>query len=229
MNDKQLVAKHAADLVEDGMLIGLGTGSTADYFIEELARRRVSENLNITTIASSTASSIKAQQLSLPQLSINEISKLDLYVDGADEVETRNLTLLKGRGADLVKEKLLATAADKFWVLIDQSKLVDYIGQKFAIPIEVMPFAWSLVKKQLEKLEGVGDLRQSSSDNTFLLSSHGSLIADIKFKSDIPVDTLDKALKQIPGIVEHGIFYGLTTTVFIGEEGKLQELQVKHS
>ena len=129
MNDKELVAYQAARLVEDGMLVGLGTGSTANYFIEELARRKSEEGLEVSTVSSSVISAIKAQSLGLPLVAMEHVSRLDLYVDGADEV-TPDMTLLKGRGSDLVREKLLARAADRFLVLVDQSKLVERLKKE---------------------------------------------------------------------------------------------------
>ena len=145
MNDKQCVAEHAASLVKDGMTVGLGTGSTANYFIDALAGRCAAEGLQIQVVASSVVSSIKAEQAGLRQVALEQISRLELYVDGANEV-TPDMTLLKGRGADLVREKLLAKAADVFWVLIDAGKRVQYIGQNYPIPLEVMPFAWRMVQ-----------------------------------------------------------------------------------
>src|SRR3990167_4888420 len=125
MNDKQLVALQAAKYVKDGMLVGLGTGSTANFFIEELARLARNEGLRFTTVASSTISAQKAQSLQLPIVALEHINCIDLYVDGADEI-TPDKTLLKGRGSDLVKEKLLATAASQFVVVADASKLVSH-------------------------------------------------------------------------------------------------------
>lgn len=222
MNDKELVAKHAAKQVTDKMLVGLGTGSTANYFIAELARRSREEGLKVTTVASSGVSALKAQQLGLAVLDFEQVNHIDLYVDGADEVSPE-LTLLKGQGADLVREKLLATASEQFLVLVEANKLVERIGRHFAIPIEVMPFAWQLVKKQLEAIGGHGNLRQNADNNGFATSSHGSLIADVSF--DLPIDakTLNDTLNSIPGIVEHGIFYALATTVLIGVNGQVQE------
>lgn len=222
MNDKERVAKYAADQISDGMLVGLGTGSTANCFIAELARRSSEESLKITTVASSVISAIKAQQLGLPVLSLEQVSQLDVYVDGADEVAP-DLTLLKGQGADLVREKLLATASAQFWVLVENNKLVERIGQNFAIPIEVMPFAWQMVKKQLEKLGGCGDLRQNAAKNGVAVSSHGSLILDLSFAAQLDAATLNALLNNIPGLVEHGIFYNLATHVFIGINGEIQQ------
>lgn len=222
MNDKELIAKHAADQVADGMLVGLGTGSTANCFIEELAHRSREQGLKVTAVSSSIASAIKAQQLGLPVLGFDQVSHIDLYVDGADEVSPE-LALLKGQGADLVREKLLATASKQFLVLVESNKLVERIGQHFAIPIEVMPFAWQLVKKQLEAKGGRGDLRQNANKNGFAISSYGSLLLDMSFDAHIDAETLNDTLNSIPGIVEHGIFYALATTVLIGVNGQVQE------
>ena len=224
MNDKELVAQQAAEYVTGGMLVGLGTGSTANYFIEELARRSREQGLKVATVASSVVSALKAQQLGLTVLGIEQVSHLDLYVDGADEV-TPDLILLKGQGADLVREKLLATASQQFIVLVESSKLVEHIGQQYAVPIEVMPFAWQLVKKQLEAIGGNGDLRQNADKNGCALSSQGSLIADVSFDRSIDAKKLNEALNGIPGIVEHGIFYALATLVLVGVNGQVQQLQ----
>jgi len=224
MNDKERIAQHAANQVADGMLVGLGTGSTANCFIEELAQRSREQGLKVTTVSSSIVSAIKAQQLGLPVLGFDQVSHIDLYVDGADEVSPE-LTLLKGQGADLVREKLLATASKQFLVLVESNKLVERIGQHFAIPIEVMPFAWQLVKKQLEAIGGQGDLRQNANKNGYAISSHGSLILDMRFAEHIDAEALNETLNSIPGIVEHGIFYALATTVLIGVNGQVQERQ----
>lgn len=222
MNEKELVAKYAAQYVKDGMLVGLGTGSTANYFIEELARRRTEEGLNITGVSSSLVSAIKAQALGLPLVAMEHLSRIDLYVDGADEV-TPDMTLLKGRGYDLVKEKLLAKASDQFIVVIDQSKLVSRIGEKFAIPIEVIPFAWQLAMHSLEKLGGRGELRQNANKDAPALTSHGSLVLDMVFDATMSSQALNEALNNTPGVVEHGIFRGLTSAIFIAADGKVEE------
>jgi ribose 5-phosphate isomerase A len=221
MNDKQLTAHHAADRVESGMVVGLGTGSTANYFIEELARRHA-EGLDVVAVASSVVSTIKAQSLGLPLRALEHLAQIDLYVDGADEV-TPDLTLLKGRGADLVREKLLAQAARQFIVLVDRSKLVSRIGERYAIPIEVMPFAWALVQRQLEKIGGQGGLRPNAAGDGLAVTSHGSLVLDMRFGAELTAQDLDEVLNSIPGVVEHGIFFGLAHAVFIATDGQLEE------
>ena len=222
MNDKQLVALHAATYVKSGMLVGLGTGSTADYFIEELARLQCDEGLKITTVASSTVSAQKAQSLGLSIVALEHISNIDLYVDGADEV-TPEMTLLKGRGSDLVKEKLLAKAATQFIVVADESKLVNHIGQNFVIPIEVIPFAWKLTKKSLENSGAQGDLRPNAAKDGFWVTSHGSYVLDMKFDASVSAQNLNDLISNTPGVVEHGIFYSLTDIVLIAANGVISE------
>lgn len=226
MNDKQLVAIHAAKYVQADMLVGLGTGSTANYFIEELARRQREESLKITTIASSNISMIKAQSLGLRVIALQQVASIDLYIDGADEI-TPELTLLKGRGYDLVMEKLLAKAARQFLVVADKSKLVDSIGTHYAIPIEVMPFAWQAAKKSLEALGGRGDLRPNAAKDGLAITSHGSLVLDMTFEKTLAAPTLNQLLNNTPGVVEHGIFLGLSHAVFIADNGQVDEQWAK--
>lgn len=223
MNDKELVACQAANQVKDGMVIGLGTGSTANYFIQDLSRRCDEEGLKVLTVASSVVSAIKANELGLPLVSMEHLSKIDLYVDGADEVAP-DLTLLKGRGSDLVREKLLARASDQFLVLVDESKLVDRIGARFPIPVEVIPFAWKMVKSSLESLGGHGDLRQNASKDGLAVTSHGSLVLDMVFDPEFDSMILNDALNSTPGVVEHGIFRGLASAVLIGADGQVRTL-----
>lgn len=222
MNDKQLVAIHAAKQVQNDMLVGLGTGSTANFFIEELARRQKEENLKVTTVSSSNISMIKAQSLGLNVIALQQVNAIDLYVDGADEI-TPDLNLLKGRGYDLVMEKLLAKAAKQFFVVADKTKLVDRIGTNYAIPIEVMPFAWQAVKKSLEAIGGIGDLRPNVAKDGLSISSYGSLILDMAFDKNITEGELNQRLNNIPGVIEHGLFYQLASAVFIAHDGNIEE------
>lgn len=222
MNDKELVAYTAAMRVEDGMLVGLGTGSTANFFIEHLARRSREEGLRVTAVSSSVISAIKAQSLGLSLAAMEHIGRLDLYVDGADEV-TPDQTLLKGRGSDLVREKLLARAADRFLVLVDRSKLVERIGANYPIPVEVAPFAWQLVLHRLQALGGEGGLRPNASKDGLAVTSHGSLVLDMKFEPTLDGAALNDLLNATPGVVEHGIFHRLASSVLIAHEGQLEE------
>ncbi len=223
MNDKQLVAIQAASHVQDGMVVGLGTGSTANYFIEELARRHREEGLRITAAASSVASTIKAHEQGLPLVALEHLNKLDLYVDGADEVTT-NLALLKGRGYDLVREKLLARASERFIVLVDKSKLVGHLGEKFPIPIEVIPFAWQLVQASLQQLGIASSLRQNAAKDGWAITSHGSLVLELTLPKTFKSNELNQLLNDIPGIVEHGVFEELADAVFVADNGQVEEI-----
>ncbi len=225
MNDKSLVASFAAQQVKDGMLVGLGTGSTADCFIEALARRHLEEGLKVTTVASSPVSTLKAQELKLPLLVPDQIDRLDLYVDGADEVAP-DLTLLKGRGQDLVREKLLAASSDQFWVLIDHSKRVDHIGERFPIPVEVHPWAWRMVRTLLERAGGKAEPRLGTAG--VAITSAGGMVLDTVFDSSMDTSTLNGLLNSLPGILAHGIFHQLATSVLIGADGKVETLSPKH-
>jgi ribose 5-phosphate isomerase len=226
MNDKQQIALHAANKIENGMIVGLGTGSTANLFIEALAARVRNENLQITTVASSVISSIKAQAAGLALISMEQISQIDCYVDGADEISP-DLTLLKGRGADLVREKLLAKASKQFWVLADQSKFVSRIGERFPIPIEVMPFAWQLVKHRLASIGGESKLRYNTNNDGFIITSYGSLVLDTVFDADSDIGKLNLLLSDTPGIVEHGIFHNLASVVLTSQAGEIRATAAK--
>jgi ribose 5-phosphate isomerase A len=221
MNDKELVAIEAAKRVKNGMVVGLGTGSTANYFIEHLAKRQAEGGLNISTVASSTISAMKAESCGLKVVSIAQLKRIDLYVDGADEI-TPNLSLLKGRGQDLVMEKLLAKAADQFIVVADKSKLVSRIGEKFIIPIEVIPSAWQMVKHQLEKQGAQGDIRLNAGKDNVVISAHGSYVLDMQFPVKINDEALNNLLNNTPGIVEHGVFYGIASQVLIADNGIIE-------
>jgi ribose 5-phosphate isomerase A len=222
MNDKQIVAKHAAAQVLDGMLVGLGTGSTANYFIEELARRQAEEGLKLTAAPSSLASAVKAKALGLPLAALEHLDRLDLYVDGADEVAP-DLALLKGRGYDLVREKLLARAADRFVVVADASKRVGRIGERYPVPAEVLPFAWGMVKRRLENLGGKGGLRMNAAGDGPAITSQGNLVLDMAFGAEWDSWALDEALNATPGVVEHGIFQSLASAVLIAVDGEVRE------
>jgi ribose 5-phosphate isomerase A len=221
MNDKELVAIEAAKRVKNGMVVGLGTGSTANYFIEHLAKRQAEGGLNISTVASSTISAMKAESCGLKVVSIAQLKRIDLYVDGADEI-TPNLSLLKGRGQDLVMEKLLAKAADQFIVVADKSKLASRIGEKFIIPIEVIPSAWQMVKHQLEKQGAQGDIRLNAGKDNVVISAHGSYVLDMQFPVKINDEALNNLLNNTPGIVEHGVFYGIASQVLIADNGIIE-------
>ena len=228
MNDKQLVAIEAAQYVQNGMLVGLGTGSTANYFIEALAERQKNEGLSITSVASSTISARKAQSHGLAVVALENIAYLDIYVDGADEI-TPEYALLKGRGSDLVKEKLLANNASQFIVVADKSKYVRHIGEKFPIPIEVTPFAWQLALASLTAAGGHGDLRPNAAKDGFWITSHGSYVLDMQFNGLQDASALNALINNTPGVVEHGIFNALADVILVADQGVVTTIKTSGS
>jgi ribose 5-phosphate isomerase A len=221
MNDKELVAHQALQYVSENMIVGLGTGSTANYFINALAKRNKEENLKIRAVSSSVVSMIKAKEAGLPIIAMEQIKEIDLYIDGADEIAP-DLTLLKGRGYDLVREKLLARSAKKFIVIADESKLVKNIGDNFPIPSEVQPFAWELVKNILMK-KGTGDIRINAAKDGYAITSCGNFVLDFNYPEK-NTEELNALLSQTPGIVEHGIFFNMAHGALISSNGKVREI-----
>lgn len=221
MEDKEIIAIKALDYVTDNSVIGLGTGSTANFFIKHLANKIKNERLNIQVVASSTVSEIEAQRNKLNLIGIDTLETLDLYVDGADEI-TNDLNVLKGRGYDLVKEKILAQSANKFIIIADHSKRVNRIGENYPIPIEVLKSTWRLSKKILEKF-GQGSLRKNAAGDAYAISSAGNYIFDYSFE-DIPLRDLHEKILSTPGVIETGIFYAITDCALIVDNGHIEIL-----
>ena len=221
MEDKEIIAIKALDYVTDNSVIGLGTGSTANFFIKHLANKIKNERLNIQVVASSTVSEIEAQRNKLNLIGIDTLENLDLYVDGADEI-TNDLNVLKGRGYDLVKEKILAQSANKFIIIADHSKRVNRIGENYPIPIEVLKSTWRLSKKILDKF-GQGSLRKNAAGDAYAISSAGNYIFDYSF-DEIPLRDLHEKILTTPGVIETGIFYAITDCALIVDNGHIEVL-----
>ena len=221
MEDKEIIAIKALDYVTDNSVIGLGTGSTANFFIKHLANKIKNERLNIQVVASSTVSEIEAQRNKLNLIGIDTLETLDLYVDGADEI-TNDLNVLKGRGYDLVKEKILAQSANKFIIIADHSKRVNRIGENYPIPIEVLKSTWRLSKKILDKF-GQGSLRKNAAGDAYAISSAGNYIFDYSF-DEMPLRDLHEKILSTPGVIETGIFYAITDCALIIDNGHIEIL-----
>lgn len=226
MDDKQRVGLEAAKQVKDGMVVGLGTGSTATHFIRELARRIRDEKLSIQCVSSSLACSLLARAEGLTLLSADQAERIDLYVDGADEVSPEK-GLIKGRGAAMVGEKLLAEACASFLVIVDEGKLVKRLGAKFPVPVEIMPAAVRLVQPGIVALGGKPVLRLAPGGKDGpVVSDNGNLILDVTFPADPDWSALDSALNCLPGVVGHGLFlrYAKKSTVLVGHPGGVRVL-----
>ena len=222
MNDKELVAYAALDYIEDNSIIGLGTGSTANIFIKMLAGKISKESLNISVVASSVISQKKANDAGLKYISIDQVTSIDLYVDGADEI-TQNLEILKGRGFDLIREKLLAQMSKKFIVIGDNSKIVSKIGQNYFIPIEITPIAWKITKILIEKIAKKCIVRENMEKNAFAISSYGNFVLDCEFDYS-ELDTLAKEIANIPGVFEHGLFLNLASLAIVSNNGQVKKI-----
>ncbi|MBT3917749.1 MAG: ribose 5-phosphate isomerase A, partial [Nitrosomonadales bacterium] len=213
MNDKELVAYAALDYIKNNTIIGLGTGSTADIFINALAEKIRNESLNISVVASSVISQKKANDVGLKYISIDQVNEIDLYIDGADEI-TKNLEILKGRGFDLVREKLLAQISKKFIVIGDNSKIVSKIGQNHLIPIEITPIAWKITKRLIERIANKCTVRENMEKNAFAITSYGNFVLDCEF-SYTSLNELGREVANTPGVFEHGLFLNMAKLALV--------------
>jgi ribose 5-phosphate isomerase A len=214
---KQLVAKRAVEFVEDGMAVGLGTGTTATMFIRELALR-VQQGLTIRCVASSDASHDLGLSLGMDVTTLDQLPELDLYVDGADEVGP-GLALIKGGGGALLREKIVASAAKAFLVVVDSTKLVEHLG-KFPLPVEVIKMALPVVEPRLATLGLNPKQRQMKDGNGPYLTDEGNYILDCGCVVIDDPEVLAAEIRGIVGVVEHGLFLGMATLALVaGEDG----------
>jgi ribose 5-phosphate isomerase A len=218
-NTKQLAAERAVTYIQDGMIIGLGTGSTAAYAIKKIGARVAGENLQIRAIATSQRSEDLARELNIPIVSFEEIDRIDLTIDGADEVDEQ-LNLIKGGGGALLREKVVATNSKQLFIIVDETKLVKHLG-KFPLPVEVVPFALTVVRRQLEQLGCTASLRME--DGKPYVTDNSNYILDCSFgEINLPAQLHD-AIKSITGVVDNGLFIQLAKTVIAGyDDGSIQ-------
>ena len=215
---KKAVAQAAVDQIQNGMILGLGSGSTAALMIEALAMKiKSGEIKDVVGVTTSFQGEVLASGLGIPLKSLSSVSEIDLAIDGADEVDP-NFQLIKGGGACHVQEKLVAALASKFIVVVDSSKLVTKLNLDFKLPVEVLPSAWKQVQKTLEGFGGVGELRMAQKKAGPIVTDQGNLILDLTFKNGIDQpDLLESQINNIPGVLENGLFVNLTDEVLVGE------------
>jgi ribose 5-phosphate isomerase A len=195
------------------MIVGLGTGSTADHLIERLGER-VAEGLQIHGVPTSDRTADRARALGIPLLALDECPYLDVAIDGADQVDTR-ADLIKGLGGALYREKLVARAARDFIVIVDATKLVDRLGAPCPVPVEVNPDSWREVRTELRTLGADPTLRMA--DGRPYITDNGNLIVDALFDEIDRADHYERAINEIPGVVENGLFVGMASRVLIAE------------
>lgn len=215
---KQAVATAAVAQIQDGMVLGLGSGSTAALMIQELgAKLRQGELKDIVGVTTSFQGEVLAAELGIPLQSLNAVARIDLAIDGADEVDPA-MQLIKGGGACHVQEKLVACRADRFVVVVDASKLVDTLNLSFLLPVEVLPGAWRQVKGQLGEMGGDAQLRMAVRKAGPVVTDQGNLVLDVSFAGGIPDPLgLEKDINNLPGVLENGLFVNLTDQVLVGE------------
>jgi ribose 5-phosphate isomerase A len=214
---KQEVGKVAAQRVKSGSIVGLGTGSTTAYAIEYIGERLKNGELkDIKGIPTSFQASVLAKKFGIPLTSLDETDRIDLAIDGADEVDP-NKNLIKGGGAAHTREKIVDSLANEFIVVVDSSKMVDKLGSTFLLPVEVLPMAMTPVMRAIANLGGEPELRMGVKKAGPVITDQGNFVIDVKFASiDNPAE-LEKTLNNIPGVLENGLFVGVTDVVLIGE------------
>lgn len=212
---KRAVAYKAAELVGDGETIGLGSGTTLEFFYDALSERIRAEGLRIACVPTSYQARFAAHERGIPIIDPLEAQQIDLAVDGADEMDPHG-NLIKGGGAAHVLEKIVAAAARRFVVLVDESKQVARLGEKMAVPVEVLPPALPLALRRLAALGGRPALRAAGGKLGPVISDSGHPVVDVRFASIADPAALDQAINGIPGVVGHGLFIGMADRALIG-------------
>ena len=215
---KKAVAQAAVDQIQNGMILGLGSGSTAALMIEALAIKiKSGEIKDVVGVTTSFQGEVLASELGIPLKSLSSVSEIDLAIDGADEVDPK-FQLIKGGGACHVQEKLVAALAKKFIVVVDSTKLVEKLNLDFKLPVEVLPSAWKQVQKTLINLGGEANLRMAQKKAGPIVTDQGNLILDLTFRNGIDQpELLESQINNIPGVLENGLFVNLTDEVLVGK------------
>lgn len=214
---KQEVGKAAAARVKSDSIVGLGTGSTTAYAIEYLGKRlQQGEIKNIVGIPTSFQAEVLAKKYGIPLTTLDAVDRIDIAIDGADEVDPQK-NLIKGGGAAHTREKVVDSLAEEFIVVVDGNKLVDKLGSTFLLPVEVIPMAIAPVMRSLAKLGGKPELRMGIKKAGPVVTDQGNLVVDVKFEQiDNPAE-LEKTINNIPGVLENGLFVGVADVILIGE------------
>ncbi|HXF41435.1 MAG TPA: ribose-5-phosphate isomerase RpiA [Blastocatellia bacterium] len=220
---KKRAAEHAIDMVRDGNIVGLGTGSTAKFAIEGLGRL-VRGGLSIKGVPTSIATQKLAQEQAIPLIELNDVDRIDITIDGADEIDSA-FDMIKGGGGALTREKLVALSSKKRVILVDESKLVSKLGQSHLLPVEVLPFAWKMAQHALEKLGGTATLRMRNDQP--LITDNGNYILDCGFGAIENARHMESEIKLLPAVIECGLFIGIADTLVIGFEDRV-EVRKRH-
>ncbi|GBQ15516.1 ribose-5-phosphate isomerase RpiA [Swaminathania salitolerans] len=221
---KREAAIKAVSYVEDGMAVGLGTGSTAKFMIDALGERVRKEGLRIRAIPTSEASANQASALSIPITNFSDDPELDIAIDGADEVQAGSLFLIKGRGGALLREKIVAVSARRFVVIVDESKLVDDLGTHMPVPVEIIPWGWERVENLLCKTGARHCQPRRNDDGSLYQTDNHNIIIDCDYERIEDPRALADQIISITGVVDHGLFLDVTTEVLVAGTGGLRRL-----
>jgi ribose 5-phosphate isomerase A len=216
ISEKQRSAEAAVEYVKDGMIVGLGTGSTTEFAVKKLGEK-VRDGLAIRGIPTSDITKKQAEEEGIPLIDFSETIYIDLTIDGADEIDA-DLNMIKGGGAALLREKIVASASREVIIIVSSEKFVHQLGS-FPLPVEVIPFGWQVIFKQLETLGGSPDLRLKQGQA--LRTDQGNYIIDCRFSQIIDAVHLEQLLNMIPGVVENGLFTGLCSRMIMADGDKI--------
>ncbi|DAC73143.1 MAG TPA: ribose 5-phosphate isomerase A [Thermoplasmata archaeon] len=218
---KKQAAEKAVQYIEDGMVIGLGTGSTVEFAVKKIGEM-VKGGLKITGIPTSLKTKRLATELKIPLIDLDDHTTIDITIDGADEVDS-NLNLIKGGGGALTREKIIAFHSKKVIIIVDETKIVKGLGCDSFLPVEVTKFGWSATKKALEGLGCTGELRKIM-DEAFITDNQNYII-DCDFGKITDAEALEKEINNIPGVLENGLFIGLADEVIVGSKQGMMTLE----
>lgn len=220
---KKRVALEAVKHIQDDFIVGLGSGSTAAYVIQQIGEKIRLESLRILGVPTSHQAMMLAVHCGVPLTTLNEYPQLDLAIDGADQID-RDLNLIKGGGGALTREKIVASAAKQFVIVADETKLVERLGTNHTVPIEVLPFALPTVMVKLRELKGKPVLREGGGKVGPLVTDNGNFVVDVDFGPVDDVKELDLQLKLISGVIETGLFVGMADVVYLGKPDGVEKL-----
>jgi ribose 5-phosphate isomerase A len=220
---KKKAALESVALVQGNDVVGLGTGSTTRYMVEELGRRIREEGLNITGVPTSIQTSRLAQKVGIPLTNLDVHPRLDIAIDGADQVDPL-LNLIKGMGGALTREKIVDSAAERLVIIVDESKLAEKLGEDQVVPVEVIPLGLTPVITRLEKLGGTVVTRRTGGAD-YYITDNGNYIVDVDFGVIADPARLEREIKLIPGVVENGLFIDMTEVVYVGSEREVKTIK----
>jgi ribose 5-phosphate isomerase A len=218
---KRAAAEAAVDLVKEGNVLGLGTGSTAAYAIRRLGDK-VRDGFDVKGVPTSIATANLAKEHGIPLTSLEESPTVDLTIDGADEVDPR-LDMIKGMGGALFREKLVASASKRVAIAVDASKLVKRLGARAPVPVEVHPFGWKVTKARLERLGAAPQIRMAG-DVTYRTDNE-NYVLDCRFRAIRDAGALEARINDVPGVIENGLFVGIASIVLVGDAKGVRTLK----